>query len=169
MKIQLMESNHWLEVKSIYQAGIKTGNATFEENPPETWELWKEKFIPACSLVCLDEKRVIGWGAVSLVSSRCVYQGVGDISIYVAPEYQGSSIGSRLLETLISVSEEEGIWTLQAGIFPENKISLQLHMKHGFKEVGKREKIGKMTHGPYVGQWRDVILLERRSAKAGID
>jgi len=163
MNISLMESAHWPEVKRIYQEGIDTGQATFEQRPPATWITWSEKFLYQLSLVCLDEDQVLGWAAVSQVSSRNVYRGVGELSLYVGKEVQRQGIGHLLMERIISKSEENGFWTLQAGIFPENIISIQLHQDFGFRIVGERKKIGKMEYGPEAGSWRDVLLLERRS------
>ena len=167
MKIEIMNSDHWPQVKGIYQEGINTGNATFEESPPETWQKWAEKFLPSCSLVCIEDSTVVGWGAISPVSSRCVYGGVGEASVYVSQKFKRQGIGFALLNELIYESEEYGFWTLQAGIFPENQVSLDLHQNLGFEIVGTRQKIGKMSYGPYQDQWRDVVLLERRSTVAG--
>ena len=164
MIISLMESVHWPEVKRIYQEGIDTGQATFEQKPPATWLTWSEKFLHNLSLVYLDEDRVLGWAAISRVSTRKVYEGVGELSLYVSKDSQGRGIGKKLMKKIITESEEEGFWTLQAGIFPENLISIQLHQDFGFQIVGKREKIGKMSYGSQAGIWRDVLLLERRSS-----
>ena len=112
---------------------------------------------------------VIAWAALSPVSTRCIYSGVAELSIYVAAKHRGKGIGSTLLKAIISSTEEAGLWTLQGGIFPENTQSLSLLKKHGFKEVGRRKRIGKMTYGDFAGTWRDVILVERRSAVAGIE
>jgi L-amino acid N-acyltransferase YncA len=168
MEIVFMKPEHWKGVKRIYEEGIRTGNATFEKAPPATWEEWSSRHLSSCSLVCLEESKVVGWAAVSPVSSRPAYQGVGEVSVYVSPDHQGRGIGYALLNELILESEENGLWTLQAGIFPENQISLDLHQELGFKVVGRRKKIGKMKYGPFQGEWRDVILLERRSAQVGI-
>ena len=167
--ITLMKPEHWPAVKKIYQEGIDTGNATFQDSPPQTWEEWSDRHISNCSIVCLVDNRVIGWAAVSPVSDRYVYQGIGEASVYVTAEYWGMGIGELLLKNLITKSEQEGYWTLQAGIFPENLNSLQLHQKLGFQVVGTREKIGKMNYGPLSGAWRDVVLMERRSTTVGID
>ena len=169
MKIELMTENHWPAVRQIYSEGINTGNATFEDSPPESWENWSEKHFANCSIVCLDDSRVMGWAAISPVSSRCVYEGVAEVSVYVSREEQGKGIGYVLLKELIQGSEDNGIWTLQAGIFPENSTSLDLHQKLGFEIIGTRKRIGKMAFGPYKGEWRDVVLLERRSQTIGIN
>ena len=109
-----------------------------------------------------DESRVLGWAALSPVSDRCAYGGVAELSVYVAAAARGRGIGSRLLAALVGASEEAGIWTLQAGIFPENEASIAIHLEAGFREVGRRERLGKLG-----GRWRDVLLLERRSRVAG--
>jgi len=163
MKITWMRSEHWKEVKRIYQQGIDTGDATFEISPPISWDAWSRKFLSDLSLVLLDDDHVLGWAAISPVSSRQVYQGVGEISLYVDLDYHGQGIGKKLMERIISASESAGFWTLQAGIFPENKPSVQMHLNAGFRIVGERVKIGRMVHGPRVGEWRNVILFERRS------
>ena len=167
MKITPMGSSHWAEVKRIYQQGIDTGQATFEEFPPSSWEDWSYKFTRNLALVYLDGGQVLGWAAISRTSTRDVYQGVGELSLYVDPDHQGQGIGKTLMKGIISRSEEAGLWTLQAGIFPENDISLELHQAFGFRVVGVRKKIGKMTYGPMAGEWRDVLLLERRSGIVG--
>lgn len=167
MNISQMGSTHWPEVKRIYQEGIDTGQATFEQRPPATWTTWSEKFLHHLSLVYLDEEQVLGWAAISPVSSRTVYQGVGELSLYVSLKSQGQGIGKELMKRIISNSEKAGFWTMQAGIFPENVVSIQLHQKHGFRIVGRREKIGKMSYGPLAGEWRDVLLMERRRKEPG--
>ena len=163
-----MTGTHWPEVARIYQEGIDSGHATFESSPPKSWQEWSEKRIPACSLVATDGEGVLGWAALSPSSDRCVYAGVAEVSIYVSWTARGRGIGSKLLAELICLSEESNIWTLQTGIFPENEASLHLHAKHGFRQVGIREKLGKMGYGPCQGQWRDVGFLERRSQVAGV-
>ncbi len=167
MKISWMRSEHWKEVKRIYQQGIDTGNATFEISSPASWGAWSRKFLSDLSLVLLDEDQVLGWAAISPVSSRQVYQGVGELSLYVDDGYQGQGIGKKLMEKIISRSEGAGFWTLQAGIFPENKPSIQIHLKAGFRIVGERVRIGRMASGPRVGEWRNVLLLEKRSETIG--
>lgn len=161
--VDKMQADDWEQVKSIYIEGIETGNATFQQIAP-SWEEWDESHLSVCRLVVRSNGQVLGWAALSPVSSRCVYAGVAEVSIYVGQDQQGKGIGSSLMENLIKSSEQNGIWTLQAGIFPENKSSNGLHKKWGFKEVGRREKIGKMN-----GIWRDVLLLERRSDIVGVD
>ncbi len=148
-------------VLQIYEAGILTHQATFEQVVPE-WEVWDGNHRRDCRLAAFLEDKVIGWAALSDVSGRCVYAGVAEVSIYVHSEWQGKGVGSRLMEKLIAESETAGIWTLQAGIFPENMSSIKLHEKFGFRIVGVRERIGKME-----GVWRNVVLMERRSRVAG--
>ncbi|MEL6875984.1 MAG: N-acetyltransferase family protein, partial [Pseudomonadota bacterium] len=109
-----------------------------------------------------DEK-LAGWAGLSATSSRCVYAGVAEVSIYVATKHAGKGVGLMLLEALVTASEEAGIWTLTAGILTENTGSIALHEKAGFRIVGTRERLGKMSFGPMAGQWRDVIEMERRS------
>ena len=146
----------WPEVAAIYEDGIRTGNATFETSVP-SWESWDGAHSEHRCVAELDGK-VGGWGALSPYSDRCCYSGVAEDSVYVASWAQGRGVGRALLEKLIALSEAAGIWTLQAGIFPENKASLRLHLGCGFRLVGVRDRIGELN-----GVWRDVLLLERRS------
>lgn len=144
-------------IAQIYQQGIDTKNATFETAAP-AWDVWHQRHLPCCRLVAVEADSIMGFVALMPYSSRTVYQGVGVLSIYVHNAYQGRGIGRILLENLILESEKHNIWTLQAGILPENKASIGLHRKLGFRKVGYREKIAQMN-----GQWRDILLLERRS------
>jgi phosphinothricin acetyltransferase len=162
MKITELLAEHWNEVKAIYERGITTGNATFQMCAP-SWEEWDNSHLQHSRLVAIENDRVIGWAALTAVSDRCVYAGVADISVYVDLPFRGMKIGQNLLAELISKSEMNGIWTLQAGIFPENTASVKLHEHCGFSLVGRREKIGKMN-----GIWRDTLLLERRSKAIGV-
>jgi L-amino acid N-acyltransferase YncA len=147
----------WPRVASIYAAGIATRNATFETVVP-AWEDWDAAHLPAHRFVAVEDDRVVGWIALTGYSDRCCYAGVADLSVYVDPAAQGHGVGRALLEHLIADAEAAGIWTLQAGIFPENDASLALHRRCGFRVVGTRERIGELD-----GCWRDVVLLERRS------
>ena len=156
-----MRSENWDAVRAIYLEGIATGNSTFEQSAPD-WQAWDQGHLPCCRLVARIDSEVLGWTALSPVSSRRVYAGVAEFSIYVAERARGRGIGAALLQALIVASEQEGIWTLQSGIFPENTASLALCLRFGFRVVGTRERIGSMD-----GRWRDVVLLERRSAIAG--
>jgi L-amino acid N-acyltransferase YncA len=162
ISIEPMLEQDWPAVRSIYVQGIDTGNATFEKSAPE-WASWDAGHLRACRLVARSSGVVLGWAALSPVSSRCVYAGVAEVSVYVARQAQGQRIGAKLLASLVEASEREGIWTLQAGIFPENTASVELHKRQGFRVVGTRERLGSMD-----GRWRDVLLLERRSKVSGV-
>jgi len=157
-----MLPDDWAEVRRIYLEGIATGNGTFETEAP-SWEKWDSGHLRDCRLVAHGGSAVLGWAALSAVSSRRVYAGVAEVSVYVGENARGNGIGRKLLAALIEASERSGIWTLQAGIFPENVASIALHKSLGFREVGRRERIGKMGEG-----WRDVTLIERRSRVAGV-
>ncbi|WP_031535143.1 MULTISPECIES: GNAT family N-acetyltransferase [unclassified Bacillus (in: firmicutes)] len=161
VKLEKILKEYWEEIATIYRLGIQSRQATFETNVPD-WEKWSSSKDLSTSFVLIDEEanRVIGWAAISKVSNRCVYQGVGEHSVYLHPDYHHKGYGKFLLNKLIEHSESNGYWTLQSGIFPENIASIQLHKSCGFRSVGIREKIGKLD-----GEWRDVVLMERRSAK----
>ena len=153
----------WSDVRRIYAEGIATGHATFETDPPP-WESWDAAHRKDCRFVARDADGtpVVGWAALSRVSDRCAYGGVAEVSVYVADAARGRGVGRALLAELVKASEEAGLWTLQAGIFPENAASLAIHHGCGFRTVGIRERLGKMR-----GTWRDVALLERRSPRVG--
>jgi L-amino acid N-acyltransferase YncA len=148
-------------VLEIYGEGIATGQATFEILLPD-WEKWDSNHRRDCRLIARKYSQVIGWAALSPVSTRSVYSGVAEVSVYVAAAARGGGVGTALLKALIEESESRGVWTLQAAIFPENLASIALHKSCGFREVGVRQRIGKLGE-----KWRDVLLLERRSATAG--
>ena len=156
-----MTSSDWEDVRRIYAEGIATGNATLETEPPP-WEAWDRSHRADCRLVARDRGETVGWAALSRISERCVYGGVAEVSVYVAAGARGRGIGRALLAELVRASEDAGVWTLQAGVFPENAASVALHRSCGFRIVGVREKIGRLR-----GLWRDVTLLERRSARVG--
>ena len=160
-RIDSLRPEDWPRVCAIYKEGIATGNATFETETP-SWEAWDAAHLPAGRIVARREGDVIGWAALSKVSGRCVYAGVAEVSVYVAAAERARGVGRALLEGLVAASEEAGLWTLQAGVFPENSGSLALHRRCGFREVGRRERLGRLA-----GRWRDVVLLERRSARVG--
>jgi len=162
MDIRPMRPDDWERVGEIYAQGLMTGQATFETSVP-TYEEWDATHLSSCRLVAVDDGRVIGWAALSPVSSRAVYRGVAEASAYVAADYRGGGIGGRLADALISASEDEGIWTLQASVFPENETSLLLLQSRRFRIVGHRIRIGR-----HEGQWRDTVLLERRSTGVGV-
>jgi L-amino acid N-acyltransferase YncA len=155
-----LRDDDWPAVRAIYEDGIRSGHATFETEPP-TWERWDTGHRDV-RLVAERDGRVVGWAALSPVSSRCCYEGVGEVSVYVAEEARGAGLGRVLLDELVRRSEQAGYWTLNAGVFPENEASLRLHRACGFREVGIRERLGRLH-----GVWRDVVLLERRSAEVG--
>ena len=157
-----MKPNDWEEVRAIFLEGIATRNATFETEPP-TWEKWDASHLSFARLVARTDAGVLGWGALSPVSSRCCYAGVAEASVYVAQNRRRQGIGEALLLAIIDLSEKNAIWTLQAGIFPENVGSLALVRKCGFREVGRSERLGQLG-----GIWRDVLLLERRSNVTGL-
>ena len=162
MEISPLLPNHWPAVKTIYEQGIATGHATFQTSAPE-WVEWDGAHLKHSRLVALENGQVIGWAALTPVSGRCVYAGVAEISVYIAPDHRGMKIGETLLKALITDSEQHGLWTLQAGIFPENAASIKIHENCGFRQLGIREKIGRHN-----GIWRDTVLLERRSKTVGL-
>ena len=161
LSIQPMLPRDWPQVRAIYLEGIATGNATFAQTAPE-WQTWDAEHLTAARLVARAEDRLVGWAALSRVSGRCVYAGVAEVSIYIAEQARGRGVGRQVLDRLVIESEAAGIWTLQAGIFPENAASIALHERAGFRLVGRRERLGQMN-----GRWRDVVLLERRSRMVG--
>lgn len=161
IQIRSLDKADWPVVRAIYLEGIATDQATLETESP-AWGEWNAAHLPAPRIVAVSDEKVIGWAALGRVSARAVYAGVAEVSVYVANGARGTGVGRALLEKLISASEANNIWTLQANIFPENVASLALHKSCGFREVGRRERIGKMK-----GAWRDTILLERRSNKVG--
>ena len=163
--IEGMTADDWPAVRAIYEEGIATGLATFELAAPE-WEAWNHGHRPDCRLVARDGGgAIVGWAALSRYSARAVYSGVAELSVYIAANARGRGVGNALMIALVVASEAAGVWTLQAGVMADNPASLALHEKHGFRRVGVRERIGRDS----TGQWRDVVLLERRSAVAGIE
>ena len=155
--IRSLRDEDWPAVAAVYEEGIATKLATFETAAP-AWVEWNAGHLAGHRLVAEENGEVVGFAALAPVSSRCVYEGVAEESVYVAERARGRGIGHALLEALITGSERDGIWTLQAGIFPENRVSIALHHRCGFRTVGIRERIGRLD-----GAWRDVVLLERRT------
>jgi phosphinothricin acetyltransferase len=163
MKIEKLTESYYPAVKEIYLEGIETGHATFQTDAP-SWTDWDKSHLIHSRIIARNENTIAGWAALTPVSSRCVYAGVAEVSVYVSRAYRGKGVGDFLLKELIQDSEANNIWTLQAGIFPENEASLKLHYNNGFRMVGTREKVGKMNN-----TWRDTVLLERRSRITGTD
>ena len=163
LEIINMDHSHWEAVAKIYEEGIATGNSTFQTTAP-SWEEWDSAHTKDCRFVAIDDSQVIGWAALSPVSGRCVYAGVAEVSVYVSENARGKGIGKSLMQALITESERNNYWTLQAGIFPENTVSIRLHQQSGFRIIGTRERVGQMH-----GVWRDSLMLERRSKIIGIN
>lgn len=159
--VDTLRPEYWDRVLEIYLEGMSTRNATFETIPP-SWDIWNQRHHSCGRLVASMDGVILGWTALTPISHREVYSGVQEVSIYVAEASRGIGIGRMLLGALIEESERNGIWTLQAGVFPENIASVRLHLSHGFREVGHRERIARLD-----GVWRDMLLLERRSALVG--
>lgn len=158
-----MACEDWEKVRAIYLEGIASGQATFETEAP-VWEAWDRSHLPFARLVARHGDALLGWAALSAVSQRQAYSGVAEVSVYVARRNRGQGVGQALLKSLIAESEAHGIWTLQAVMFPENRASVALHLRCGFREVGRRERIGRLK-----GEWRNTILLERRSREIGTE
>ena len=161
--IKEMQPGDWEQVRAIYLEGIATGQATFETEAP-AWEQWDGAHLSFARLVARKGDAIVGWAALSPVSRRQAYAGVTEVSVYVARADRNGGVGRALLDALIAESERNGIWTLQAVVFAENTATIALHQRCGFREVGRRERIGKLR-----GAWRDTILMERRSRLAGIE
>jgi L-amino acid N-acyltransferase YncA len=162
MNIEPLTQKHWPEVKAIYKSGVATGNANFSFAEPE-WASWDKAHVSNCRLVMAKKSEVLGWAALSAIHDQCVFAGVAEVSIYIAENARGQGIGKQLLRALIDESEKNNFWTLEARIFPENVASVRIHEENGFRIIGSRERIGQLH-----GVWRDTLLLERRSIKAGI-
>jgi L-amino acid N-acyltransferase YncA len=162
MKIEPLLKEHYPAVKRIYEQGLATGNSTFQTSAPD-WEEWNRDHVIHSRIVAIENNEVVGWAALTPVSGRCVYAGVAEVSVYIAEQFRNKGYGKALLNELIRQSEEHNLWTLQAGIFPENNSSISLHESLGFRTVGYRERIGQLQ-----GVWRDTVLLERRSDTVGV-
>lgn len=159
----------WAAVRAIFAEGIATGHATFESDPP-TWDGFDSGKVAHSRLVAEEtDGEILGWVAASPVSSRAVYAGVVEHSVYVADAARGRGVGRALLEAFIDSAEAHGVWTIQSSIFPENAPSIGLHAEFGFQSIGRRERVAKMTYGPFAGRWRDTVLMERRSEINGLD
>lgn len=157
-----MQNRDATAVLEIYRQGLATGEASFETEVPD-WPGWQTKYLACCRLVWEQDNAVRGWAALAPVSARDCYRGVAEVSIYVATDCLGQGIGGGLMAALVAASETQGIWSLYSSIFPENGPTLQLHLRHGFRQVGMRERIAQ-----HDGRWRDTLILERRSIKVGI-
>jgi L-amino acid N-acyltransferase YncA len=162
IEIVPIRAEYWEAVRAIYLEGIATGNATFAQSAPE-WDNWDSGHLKTCRLAARSGDDILGWAALGPVSGRNVYAGVAEVSVYVAERARACGVGIALLDALILASELNGIWTLQAGIFPENEASIRLHKRAGFRLVGVRERLGQMN-----GRWRDVVMMERRSSVVGV-
>lgn len=163
MEIKPVTRENYPEVAEIYKQGLATGIATFQDEL-STWEEWDKGHLDFCRITAYENGKMLGWAALTPVSGRCVYSGVAEVSIYITQQERGKGTGKFLLNELIAQSEAHGIWTLQSGIFSENRPSIRLHEKCGFRKVGYREKIGKKN-----GVWKDNVLMERRSKSIGTD
>jgi L-amino acid N-acyltransferase YncA len=162
ISIRLFSKADWMAVSTIYDQGIRTRNATFETQLPD-YETWIKKFHPHLLWVAENDNTIVGWAGLQPVSPREVYKGVVEVTIYIDSQHTGKGIGRMLMSHLITESENSGIWTLYASIFPENIASIKLHESAGFRKIGFREKIARLD-----GKWRDTILFERRSRRVGV-
>jgi L-amino acid N-acyltransferase YncA len=164
LNIRQMLPEDWEAVRAIYMEGMATSQATFETTEP-SWDQWNSSHLPFARLIATSETdgSVKGWAALARVSTRPVYSGVAEVSVYIGRDSRRQGLGRQLLTLLITESEKNGIWMLQASVFPENRASIALHENCDFRLVGNRERIGRMN-----GVWRDTLLLERRSRVIGI-
>lgn len=163
LSIRTMQASDWDAVREIYLEGIATRNATFQTDAP-SWEQWDASHLQACLLVAERDGEILGWAVLAAISSRPVYRGVAEVSVYIAARARAQGVGRALMQELVAQSERAGFWTLQAGIFPENHGSVALHLGAGFREVGRREKMGRLGDS-----WRDVLLFERRRSSNGTE
>jgi phosphinothricin acetyltransferase len=169
MQIREMDAAHWPAVERIFADGIAGGEATFEVETP-TWDAFDAGKLRTPRLVAVDSAgAVLGWVAASPVSSRAVYRGVVEHSVYVSEAARGQGVGWALLDAFITAADAAGVWTIQSSVFPENVASLRLHDRAGFRVVGHRHRIARSLLGPHAGQWRDTVLIERRSTLNGHD
>ena len=166
-RVRDMTAADWPEVEEIYRQGIDDGEATFEAAPP-TWEEFDDGKVRAPRLVAVHGETIVGWAAASRVSSRAVYRGVIEHSVYVDRAARGHGVGRVLLDAFVAAADAAGFWTIQSSVFPENAASLRLHEAAGFRVVGRRVRIARASVGPHAGRWRDTVLIERRSAFNGV-
>lgn len=159
MRITRITETDWPALAAIYQEGLDTGVASFETKAPD-WSSWNAKYLPHSRFAVLEDDIHLGWAALAPASQREVYRGVAEVSVYVASVARGRGAGHLLMEKLVSSSESEGLWTLQSSIFPQNEASIRLHLRHGFRQLGRREKIAKRD-----GKWHDNLIFERRSTR----
>ncbi len=162
MQIRACTKKDWVAIAEIYKEGIQSKMATFETIVPP-FDIWNMKYMTVARLVCELNNSVIAWAALSAFSKREVYRGVAEVSIYVAPKFQGKGVATALLKQVVAESEDAGIWSLQSSIFPQNTASIALHKKMGFRTIGYRERIAQLH-----GSWYDNIIMERRSSKIGL-
>ncbi|WP_417760258.1 GNAT family N-acetyltransferase [Shewanella sp.] len=162
LQVKPLLPQDYASVQAIYQQGIDFGFATFQTSVL-SWAEWDKYMLPRCRLLAVLDGQVVGWAALSAISSWPVYRGVADVSIYIAKNARGKGVGHQLLQRLVADSEQQGFWTLQAGIFPENQASVALHRRNGFQLLGVHKKFGQLN-----GEWRDVVLMERRSDVVGV-
>jgi phosphinothricin acetyltransferase len=167
IRLREMTANDWPDVERIYAQGIEDGEATFEVATP-TWETFDAARLPQMRIVAEDAQgTLLGWVAASAISSRPAYRGVVEHSVYVDRGARGRGVGRQLLDAFVTAADEAGVWMIQSSIFPENRASLKLHEAAGFRTVGRRERIARAEVGPHAGQWRDTILIERRTTADG--
>ena len=164
MTVRPLVEADWPAIRGIYREGIESGDATFEIEVPD-WPTWDASRHPHVRLVAEDASGITGFAAVSATSERAVYAGVAEVMVYVAARVRGEGVGTELMRALVAASEDEGIWTLQASIFPENVASIRAHERVGFRVLGRRDRIGRF----HDGRWRDTVVMERRSAVVGLD
>jgi phosphinothricin acetyltransferase len=158
-----LRPDDWDQVRRIFLDGLATGDASFEVEAPSR-EMWDQRHHRHSRLAARGDGRVVGWAALAPVSPRPCYAGVAEVSLYVAADWRGKSVGKRLLEALVVSSERHGIWTLQGATFPENLASLRIQQAYGFRVMGRRERVAQRD-----GVWRDTVLTERRSRIVGVD
>lgn len=169
ISVRDMTAADWPAVEQIYAQGIEDGEATFEVAVP-SWAQFDAGKVATPRLVAVDDAgAIVGWAAASLISSREAYRGVIEHSVYVARTARGQGVGKALLVAFVDAAEDAGYWTIQSSIFPENTASLRLHEAAGFRTIGRRERVARSGRGPHAGQWRDTVLIERRSTRNGID